>query len=91
MENPVMENTAAENIRHYLESALAPRLQGDGGWMEFESLEKDLLTLGFRGECSKCEVLDRCARWIGQKISQDLGEDVRVLPVRRKPYFQDNV
>jgi len=77
-------------MKEYLESTLAPRIQGDGGWVEFVSLEEDLLTLHFRGECSKCEVLDRCAGWIEQKIKQDLGQTVHVHAVRKRPYFQDN-
>ena len=78
-------------MREYLENTLAPRIQGDGGWVEFASLEDGRLTLVFRGECSKCDVLDRCADWIAEKIRQDLGETVTVVPVRKRPYFQDNV
>ena len=77
------------SIREYIGTTLAPRLQGDGGWMEFVSLEGDELTLIFRGECSKCEILDRCADWIQQKIREDLGETVRVNAVRKKPFFWD--
>ena len=50
-------------MKTYIETALAPRIRGDGGWVEFESLEGKCLTLVFRGECSKCLILDRCCRW----------------------------
>lgn len=76
-------------IREYMEKFLVPRIQGDGGWVEFVSLEGDQLTLAFRGECSKCDILDRCADWIAEKIRQDLDQSVRVIPLRKKPYFID--
>ena len=78
-------------MKAYIENTLAPRLQGDGGWVEFVSCEAGKLTLVFRGECSKCEVLDRCVDWIGGKIRQDLGENVQIHAVRKRPYFQDRV
>ena len=78
-------------MKEYIEQVLAPRIQGDGGWVEFVSLEGDQLTLVFRGECSKCGILNRCTDWIAEKISQDLGEKVTVLPIRKRPFFWDNV
>ncbi len=36
-------------MKEYIENVLAPRLQGDGGWVEFVSLEGGKLTLIFRG------------------------------------------
>lgn len=41
-------------MKEYIENVLAPKLQGDGGWVEFVSYENKKLTLIFRGECSKC-------------------------------------
>lgn len=76
-------------MKEYIETVLAPRIQGDGGWVEFESLEEDRLTLVFRGECSKCLILNRCTAWIEQKIDNDLGKKVTVIPVRKKPFFWD--
>ena len=77
-------------MKEYIENVLAPRLQGDGGWVEFVSLEGGRLTLTFRGECSKCTILDRCTDWIQQKILEDRGEAVTVEAVRKKPFFWDN-
>jgi len=74
-------------MEEYLATRLIPRIQADGGWAEFVSLEGETLTLAFRGECSKCEVLDRCADWIAEKIEADLGRKVRVRAIRKKPYF----
>ncbi len=77
-------------VRSYILNTLAPRIQGDGGWVEFVSLEGSEVTLIFRGECSKCAILDRCTDWIEQKIRNDLGVEVHIHAVRRKPFFWDN-
>ena len=63
-------------MKEYIENVLAPKLQGDGGWVEFVSYENKKLTLIFRGECSKCLILNRC---------------VESTAVRKKPFFWDNV
>ena len=76
-------------IQNYVQDVLQPKLQGDGGWVEFDSLEGDELTLIFRGECSKCLILERCTKWIEEQISLDLKKQLKVNPVRKKPYFQD--
>lgn len=76
-------------IQLYVENILQPKIQGDGGWVEFECLNGDELTLVFRGECSKCLILDRCISWIEQQIKCDCKKTVKVIAVRKKPYFQD--
>ena len=76
-------------MQEYVERYLAPRIQGDGGWIEYVSLEGNELKLIFRGECSKCPILNRCTAWMEEMIQKDLGQTVRILPVRVKPYFQD--
>ena len=76
-------------MQEYVERYLAPRIQGDGGWVEVVSLEGDELKLIFRGECSKCPILNRCTAWMEEMIRKDKGQNVRIVPVRIKPYFQD--
>ena len=76
-------------VQAYVENVLQPKLQGDGGWIEYVSLEDGILTAVFRGECSKCLILHRCTEWIEQQIKKDLNKTVKVNAVRRKPYFQD--
>ena len=39
-------------MKEYIENVLAPKLPGDGGWVDFVSYENNKLTLIFRGECS---------------------------------------
>ena len=76
-------------VKEYVENILQPKLQGDGGWAEFVSLEGDKLSLVFRGECSKCLILHRCTAWIEEQIEKDLKKKVKVIAIRKKPYFQD--
>lgn len=76
-------------IEKYVETVLSPKIQGDGGWIEFENFENGVLTVVFRGECSKCLILHRCVDWIEQQIKADLNKDVKVNAIRKKPYFQD--
>lgn len=76
-------------IEKYVTQVLQPKLQGDGGWVEFVSVENGELTLVFRGECSKCLILHRCVEWIEQQIKTDLHKTVKVNAIRKKPYFQD--
>ena len=77
------------DIKTYVETVLQPKLQGDGGWIEFVSFENDELTVIFRGECSKCLILHRCEEWIEEQIEKDLSMKVKLCGIRRKPYFQD--
>lgn len=77
------------DIKTYVGTVLQPKLQGDGGWIEFVSFENDELTVIFRGECSKCLILHRCEAWIEEQIQKDLGMKVKLCGIRKKPYFQD--
>lgn len=77
------------DIQNYVEAVLQPKLQGDGGWIEFVSLSGNELTVIFRGECSKCLILERCVAWIEEQIKKDLNKSVKVIAIRKKPYFQD--
>ena len=78
-----------KSIEAYIENTVQPKLQGDGGWVEYVSLENDNLTLLFRGECSKCLILHRCCSWIEEEIERDLKKKVKVTAIRKKPYFHD--
>ena len=78
-----------KKVKDYVENVLQPKLQGDGGWVEFVSLEGNELTLIFRGECSKCLILHRCVLWIEEQIKKDLNKTVKVNAIRKKHYFQD--
>lgn len=76
-------------MKKYINEVLQPKIQGDGGWIEFVSLNGNVLTVIFRGECSKCLILNRCVEWIEGEIKRDLHKTVKVNAIRKKPYFQD--
>lgn len=76
-------------MQKYIEKVIQPKVQGDGGWIEFVSCENGILTVVFRGECSKCLILERCVAWIEEQIKKDLNKTVTINAVRKKPYFQD--
>lgn len=78
-----------KRIEEYIQNVVQPKIQGDGGWIEFEDYEKNELTVVFRGECSKCLILHRCVDWLEQEIKRDLKLEVKVIAIRKKPYFQD--
>lgn len=79
------------DIETYIKKIIRPKIQGDGGEVEFESLSDDgILTLIFRGECSKCLILNRCVDWIAEEVLKNTGKLVKIKAVRKKPYFWDN-
>ena len=74
-------------VRDYIENVIQPKLQGDGGWIEYSGENSDELTVVFRGECSKCLILHRCVAWIESQILNDLGQQVHIRAVRKAPYL----
>ena len=76
-------------VKDYIENVIQPKLQGDGGWVEYERESQDEVTLVFRGECSKCLILNRCTDWIEEQIKADLKKDIKVNAIRKRPYFQE--
>lgn len=79
------------DIETYIKKIIRPKIQGDGGEVEFESLSEDgTLTLIFRGECSKCLILNRCVDWIAEEVLKNTSKLVKIKAVRKKPCFWDN-
>lgn len=76
-------------MEEYINGYIRERLQGDGGEIIFVKQENDEVTVLLQGECSKCLILDRCLAWIEERIKYDLSETVKVIGIRKKPYFQD--
>ncbi len=76
-------------MKDYIADVIRPKIQGDGGEVRLLKQEGNEITLVFQGECSKCLILDRCVDWIKSEIKKDLGEDVKIIPIRKKPYFWD--
>ena len=76
-------------MRDYIDRIIKPKLQGDGGEIDFVSYEDGNLTVLLQGECSKCLIVDRCLRWIESEVMRDMGESVKVIAQKKKPFFWD--
>ena len=76
-------------MKDYINTIIKPKLQGDGGEIDFVSYEDGNLTVLLQGECSKCLIVDRCLRWIESEVMRDMGESVNVIAQKKKPFFWD--
>ncbi len=76
-------------MENYINTVIKPKLQGDGGEIDFISYENGNLTVLLQGECSKCLIVDRCLRWIESEVMRDMGESVNVIAQKKKPFFWD--
>ena len=76
-------------MKNYINTVIKPKLQGDGGEIDFLSYENGILTVLLQGECSKCLIVDRCLRWIESEVMRDMGESVNVIAQKKKPFFWD--
>jgi Fe-S cluster biogenesis protein NfuA len=76
-------------MKDYINTIIKPKLQGDGGEIDFVSYENGNLTVLLQGECSKCLIVDRCLRWIESEVMRDMGESVKVIAQKKKPFFWD--
>lgn len=76
-------------MENYINTVIKPKLQGDGGEIDFISYENGILTVLLQGECSKCLIVERCLSWIESEVMRDLGESVKVIAQKKKPFFWD--
>lgn len=76
-------------MKDYINTIIKPKLQGDGGEIDFVSYENGELTVLLQGECSKCLIVDRCLSWIESEVFRDMGESVKVIAQKKKPFFWD--
>lgn len=76
-------------MENYINTVIKPKLQGDGGEIDFVSFENGVLTVLLQGECSKCLIVNRCLDWLVSEIRRDLGVECTINPIKKKPYFWD--
>lgn len=76
-------------MENYINTVIKPKLQGDGGEIDFISYEDGNLTVLLQGECSKCLIVERCLSWIESEVVRDMGESVKVIAQKKKPFFWD--
>lgn len=76
-------------LETYINEVIRPKIQGDGGELVYLSREGDTVTVLMRGECSICPITGRCLTWVEERIRIDLGENVRLRAIKKRPYFAD--
>ena len=76
-------------MKNYIETIIKPKLQGDGGEIDFVSYVDGTLTVLLQGECSKCLIVERCIAWIEGEILRDIGQNVKIVVQKKKPFFWD--
>jgi len=77
-------------MKNYIENTIKPKIQADGGEIDYISYENGILSLLLQGECSRCTVVDKCLdKWLAKEIKRDLNEDVEIKFVKKLPFFWD--
>ena len=79
------------DLKTYLTDVAAPKIRGDGGWMDVLSVDGDAVTVQLQGECSKCNIAKDCMDWLCAEVRRDLGRDITITFKRRKPFFWDTI
>ena len=44
-----------ERLKKYVDEVIAPKLQGDGGFIDLTGTDGNVLHVRLQGECSKCD------------------------------------
>lgn len=77
-------------MKAFIDKEIRPKLQADGGEVNFLSYEEPVLTLALKGECATCNCAPNyLADWIAEEIKRGMGKEVTVEFVVQKPYFCD--
>lgn len=77
------------NSEKYINEILRPRIQADGGEIQFVSEQDNTVTVLFQGECSKCLILNRCVSWIESEMENTFGKEIKLIVTKKKPFFWD--
>jgi Fe-S cluster biogenesis protein NfuA len=80
----------AVSMKHYIENKIKPKIQADGGEIDFIGFENGVLSLLLQGECSRCTTVDKCLnKWLVTEIKKDLDEAVTIKFIKKLPFFWD--
>lgn len=66
-------------IREVLEKEIRPRLQADGGDVELVDVDRNRVTVGFRGMCVDCPMGNTTIRGIEERLTEVIGEEIQVV------------
>jgi Fe-S cluster biogenesis protein NfuA len=79
----------AENVIALLTEHLQPKIRVDGGDVEFEKLEGDVIYLGAHADCATCPATAECLKWWCEgEFSRAFGIPCRVVITKHIPYFE---
>ena len=79
-----------EIIKKYITDILKPKIQADGGEVDFIAMENGILTLLLQGECSVCTISDKCFKdWLPKEIKRDINIIAEIKTIKKPPYFRD--
>lgn len=70
--------------QEFLEKWIGPRVQADGGWLEYVGEDDQEIHIKAKGECARCISQARCIDWVRECIYRENGEkrriDVQISP-----------
>ncbi len=69
-------------LQAFFDTAIAPCVRADGGWLEILRQDGDRVQLTAKGECARCAVLERCLAWAESRAQEELGRSIRFTAVR---------
>ena len=78
-------------LKDYLTDVVAPKIRGDGGWLDVLAVDGDAVKGKLQGEFSKSNIAKDCIDWGCAEVRRDLRREIRIEFVRRKPFFWDTV
>lgn len=73
-------------VREFINNEILPRVQADGGWIEFGSLSENTLTLIISGDCPSCRSFSRCLDWIRERVKNELQLSV-IIEADKRPFI----
>ena len=73
-----------EQVQEVLE-LIRPALQADGGDVELVDVTEDTVYVNMTGACSGCQMASMTLNGIQQRIMEELGAFIKVLPASELP------
>ena len=73
-----------KKIEAVIES-IRPQLQADRGDVELVDVDGDIVYVYLTGACSGCQMATLTLGGIQQRLMEELGEFIRLVPVQQKP------
>lgn len=78
-----------DEIIEYMETAIRPLVQADGGEVVAAGMDTGGLRLVLMGECAVCPCAGGLRAWVTARLRERFGEQLQVSFTSKKRYFQD--